>query len=69
MHPEVNHDLAIKMQAAVNALRALEEGMKELGTDDICKKFMNDRTMQQSSGYSPEIDDINNICQASNYKK
>ena len=69
MHPEINHNVASKLQVATDALRRIEAGMKHMKTEEICKKIMNDRVMQESSGHSPEIDDINDICHVPQNKK
>lgn len=69
MHPEVNHNLASKLQAATDALRRVKAEMKDMNTDEICKMIMKDRALQESSGHSPEIDNINDICQVPQNKK
>jgi hypothetical protein len=69
MHPEVNHNLATKLQTATDALRRVEAGMKDMNTEEICKIIIKDRTMQESSGHSPEIGDIQDICRDPNNKR
>lgn len=35
MHPEVNHNLAKKLQVATDALRKIEAGMKNIKTGEL----------------------------------
>ena len=62
MHPDVNHDLAIKLQEATDILRRIEVGVEDMGTDDICTKIINDNTVSDNLGDSPEVNDIKDIC-------
>ena len=69
MHPEVNHNLATKLQAATDALRRVEAGVKDMNTEEICKMIIKDRALQESSGHSPEVGDIQDICRDPNNKR
>lgn len=62
MHPEVNHDLAIKLQEASDILRKIEDEAPDMSTGEICKKIMNDNTTRDNLGNSPEVNDIKDIC-------
>jgi len=62
MHPEVNHNLAIKLQEAIDALRKLENDIENRGTHDICNKIISDHTGGEHLGNAPEIKNIKDIC-------
>jgi|TARA_R110002126_G_scaffold291802_1_gene459156 hypothetical protein len=69
MHPEVNHNLAIKLQEATDALRKLEAGIETMGTDEICEKIIHDSAVSEHSSHSPEVEDIKDICRSPKNKK
>jgi hypothetical protein len=69
MHPEVSHNLAIKLQKATDALRRLEDGIETMGTDEICEKIIHDSDVSEHSNHSPEVEDINDICRDPKNKK
>jgi|GEM_PF-2167716 len=69
MHPEVNHNLAIKLQEATDALRKLKDGVEKMGTEEICEKIIHDSAVSDHSSHSPEVDDIKDICRNPKNKK
>ena len=69
MNPEVNHDLARKLQKAQNILLSVKASVEDKSTETICEKISNDNTTNDNLGNHPEVERMKDICRVPENKK
>jgi len=68
MHPDVNHDLARKLQKTQEILRKVKASVEDMSTETMCKKISHDNTTSDDLGNSPEVERIKDICRVQKNK-